>query len=89
MVRVHITVSGYVQGVGFRYYAVHTAGRYGITGWVRNRSDGSVEMEAQGGREAVEAFLAAMREGNRYSKVSGVTATPMEAVNECAFEVVG
>ena len=44
-VRKHIYFYGRVQGVGFRYYAVQKAGQLGLAGWVRNRYDGSVEME--------------------------------------------
>ena len=40
--RVHMLVTGMVQGVGFRYFTVMAARRYGLTGWVRNRMDGSV-----------------------------------------------
>lgn len=47
-IRKHIIFYGYVQGVGFRWKAKQTADRYGISGWVRNLPDGSVEMEAEG-----------------------------------------
>ena len=47
-VRKHIYFYGRVQGVGFRYYAVQKAGQLGLAGWVRNRYDGSVEMEVEG-----------------------------------------
>ena len=47
-IRKHIYFYGRVQGVGFRYYAVQKANQLGLTGWVRNLSDGSVEMEVQG-----------------------------------------
>ena len=47
-IRVHAVVAGLVQGVGFRYFTVMTAGKLGLGGWVRNCYDGSVEVEAQG-----------------------------------------
>lgn len=47
-IRKHIYFYGRVQGVGFRYYAVQKANQLGLTGWVRNLSDGSVEMEVEG-----------------------------------------
>ena len=50
----HILFSGQVQGVGFRYTARHIAGRYNITGFVRNLPDGDVEMLAQGPEQAVD-----------------------------------
>ena len=46
-IRKHIYFYGRVQGVGFRYYAVQKANQLGLTGWVRNLSDGSVEMEVE------------------------------------------
>lgn len=46
-VRKHIFFYGRVQGVGFRYYAVQKANQLGLTGWVKNLYDGSVEMEGQ------------------------------------------
>ena len=48
IVRKHMRFTGRVQGVGFRYRAKYAANGMGITGWVRNEWDGSVEMEAQG-----------------------------------------
>ena len=48
IVRKHILVYGRVQGVGFRYRASHAARSFGLTGWVRNNPDGTVEMELQG-----------------------------------------
>lgn len=61
-VRRHIVFSGYVQGVGFRYHAKYKAEALGLTGYVRNCSDGSVEMEAEGDEQSVYALIAAMRE---------------------------
>ena len=53
----HIIFSGNVQGVGFRYTSHRIAGRYDVTGFVRNCSDGTVEMLIQGAGEQVEACL--------------------------------
>ena len=47
-VRIHYIFHGTVQGVGFRYKACYSAKNRGVTGWVRNCSDGTVEMEAEG-----------------------------------------
>ena len=47
-IRKHIVFYGRVQGVGFRYYAVNKANQLGLTGWVKNLPDGTVEMEVQG-----------------------------------------
>ncbi len=61
-VRKHIYFSGRVQGVGFRYSAVHLARPLDVTGWVRNLWDGRVEMEAQGEEAAVDRLLAALHQ---------------------------
>lgn len=60
--RVAINFQGRVQGVGFRMTARHVATNYAITGWVRNESDGSVQLEAQGTAEVIEDYLNALRE---------------------------
>ena len=52
-VRVHVTVSGMVQGVGYRYFTVTEARKLGLAGWVRNLMNGDVELEAQGARSDV------------------------------------
>lgn len=57
MVRKHFKITGSVQGVGFRYRAAYAAGGLGITGWVKNEWDGSVEMEAQGQPELINRML--------------------------------
>ena len=56
-------VYGRVQGVGFRYYTQMTARHLGVTGWVRNRMDGSVEVYAQGDRQSLASFEAYLRDG--------------------------
>ncbi len=70
--RVKVVVRGFVQGVGFRYFALVRAREYGITGWVRNREDGSVEVEAQGGDSILKAFVKDLGIGPRSAEVSGV-----------------
>jgi len=59
----HLKISGRVQGVGFRYSMSEEAERLGVTGWVRNRRDGTVEAVIDGTPDAVEAVLA-WKEGN-------------------------
>ena len=54
----HIIFKGHVQGVGFRYTTHRIAGRYEVTGFVRNVSDGTVEMLVQGTEQNVDACLA-------------------------------
>lgn len=55
--------SGTVQGVGFRATAASIARRHSVRGWVRNLADGRVELLAEGSADAVEAFLADIRDG--------------------------
>ena len=62
--RLHAVVHGRVQGVSFRYYTVGTAQRLGLTGWVANRRDGTVETVAEGPREALDEFLAFLHQGS-------------------------
>ena len=57
MVRKHIYFYGSVQGVGFRYRSVYKARSLGLTGWVKNCCDGSVEMEVQGVESAIDQLI--------------------------------
>ncbi len=61
-IRVAMRYTGKVQGVGFRATAQATASGFAVTGWVRNESDGSVQMETQGPATDVERFLDALTE---------------------------
>jgi acylphosphatase len=65
-------IRGRVQGVGFRYSARSQAQRLGITGWVKNRADGAVEVYAEGSREYLDIFEEWLREGPPYAHVTGV-----------------
>jgi len=67
---VHIRVEGRVQGVGYRAFVELRAVELGLSGWVRNRRDGSVEAVLQGSPEAVEAILDACRAGPPASRVA-------------------
>ncbi|MFD2209115.1 acylphosphatase [Virgibacillus halophilus] len=59
----HVRISGRVQGVGFRFTAKLAALEYGLTGWVKNKMDGTVEMEVTGEKESVEAYLDSVQAG--------------------------
>lgn len=67
-----LLVSGRVQGVGYRDWAVSAAARHGVSGWVRNLADGRVELRVAGTAEAVEAFIAACWRGPAGSRVVSV-----------------
>ena len=65
-------VHGRVQGVGFRYWTGRKATALGLSGWVRNRHDGTVEAVFAGPPDAVAEMLAALRQGPRLAEVTGV-----------------
>lgn len=72
MARQRYRVTGKVQGVGFRYWAHHTASSLGLLGWVRNASDGSVEVVAEGDLNALQALEKELWRGPIVSSVSEV-----------------
>jgi acylphosphatase len=80
--RLRMTVTGTVQGVGFRYFAVRAARRLGITGWVANRPDGSVEVVAEGEAGMLAEFASELRHGPAAAGVTGVRTQPEAYVAE-------
>ena len=68
MIAYHILISGWVQGVGFRWFAERHAKAHGVDGWVRNLHDGRVEVFAQGDKGALDAFCESLREGPGYGQ---------------------
>jgi acylphosphatase len=74
-----LLISGRVQGVGFRYSLQREAQRLGLAGWVRNRSDGSVEALAHGAAEALDALAAWARRGPPAARVAEVKSEPVAA----------
>jgi acylphosphatase len=68
----NLRISGRVQGVGFRDFMQRRAHALGLTGWVRNRLDGSVEAVVQGSADAVDQIVALARHGPRSAHVTGV-----------------
>ena len=69
--RKHYEFYGWVQGVGFRYRALHAAEHFGCTGWVRNEYDGSVTMEIQGTEEAIGQVILSIERG-RYVRIENM-----------------
>ena len=65
-------LSGRVQGVGYRAWAIAAAARLGLRGWVRNRADGSVELLASGPAHAIASLLEACRSGPSAARVDRV-----------------
>ncbi len=79
MIRRRILFYGWVQGVGFRYRALHAAGLYGCTGWVRNEWDGSVTMEIQGTEEAIDSVILAIERGS-YVRIENMNSRTLPVV---------
>ncbi len=73
--RAHIIVAGLVQGVGYRWFAARCARELGLSGFVRNLREGTVEVEAEGERAAVEELLHRLRIGPRAARVTDLRIT--------------
>jgi acylphosphatase len=73
---VRLRITGQVQGVGYRFWMTRTAASLGLRGWVRNRTDGSVEALVTGAPEAVADMIEASRKGPFGAQVSDVTVIP-------------
>jgi len=72
--RLHAHIEGRVQGVGFRYFVTKSAGPLNLTGWVRNRWNGKVEVTAEGTKPSLEQLLTALRRGPRANTTQNVQA---------------
>ena len=81
-VRAHAIISGRVQGVFFRMETKRAADRFGVSGWVRNLKDGTVEAVFEGDRNRVEAILEWCRQGPPHADVSNVKETWIEYTGE-------
>ena len=82
---VRLRITGRVQGVGYRAWAIDTARRLGLRGWVRNRADGSVEALATGHDDALAAMIEACREGPPAARVAEVAASDAEDDGSSGF----
>jgi acylphosphatase len=67
-----IKIDGYVQGVGYRFFCHRAATALEITGWVRNNSDGSVSVKAEGDRGLIEEFIAKLKVGPRSASIRDI-----------------
>ena len=84
-----VRIEGIVQGVGFRDFLMMAAMRHSLDGWVRNRSDGSVEALISGPTKAVEAFVGAATQGPRGARVSTIDLHNSEPPAEKGFQRLG
>ena len=87
MKRIHMFISGKVQGVSFRYYLMKEAQRLGILGWVKNLEDGRMEVIAQGKEEDLQEFLRHCRKGPPYAEVEKVETKEMPEQEFEGFEI--
>jgi acylphosphatase len=82
-----IYITGRVQGVGFRWSAANEAIARNITGYVKNMSDGSVYIEAEGAKEQLDAYVEWCRRGPGFAFVKNVTADTFPPVNYPDFRI--
>ena len=88
MRRIRAIVSGRVQGVSYRANTAREARRLGVVGWVKNRDDGAVELEAEGPDDAIAALVAWCEQGPPAARVTGVAVDELApAGTERAFEI--
>jgi len=69
---IHVIVSGFVQGVGFRYFTHRAAGQLGLVGWVKNQYDGTVEIWAEGPENKLQQFIKIIERGPEHALVENV-----------------
>jgi acylphosphatase len=85
MKSVHAIFSGRVQGVWFRAWTANEAGKLALDGWVRNRTDGTVEAVFSGPDDHVDAVLALCRKGPPLARVDDIVLKPVEAPERHGF----
>ncbi|MBQ5315983.1 MAG: acylphosphatase [Oscillospiraceae bacterium] len=86
MIRKHIIFYGDVQGVGFRYRAYHAARACGVSGWVRNLPDGSVEAELEGEEKAIDEMIMMIERGS-YIRITDMSVRSMPVKGSHGFDV--
>lgn len=80
-------VSGRVQGVGYRYFAMRAAGELGVSGYARNLGDGSVEVVAEGEEGVLRDFEERLRRGPSFAEVRSVDRQPAPARGQDGFHI--
>ena len=84
-IRKHIVFYGRVQGVGFRYYAVNKANQLGLTGWVKNLPDGTVEMEVQGEGPLIDQLVIFLQ-NRTYIWIEKLDARSIPLLDDSSFQ---
>lgn len=87
LTRRYLLLRGRVQGIGFRWFARQTAEELGVSGWARNREDGSFEVEAEGTAAALDEFVSRLRTGNPAARVDAFEQRPVAARGGTQFEI--
>ena len=82
--RIRAIVKGHVQGVGFRWFTVRAAQNRGITGWVRNNPNGTVETVAEGDADSIREFIDELHRGPMSAAVKSVDYNEEEPTGEVA-----
>jgi len=82
IIQVHAIIEGKVQGVSFRYHTQLTANLLGITGWVRNLPDGSVEVLGEGAEDQIQDFKRFLKQGSPHARVDSVELSEGKASGE-------
>ena len=86
----HVRVTGVVQGVGFRWFVRERARRLGLSGWVRNRADGTVEVAASGDGNQLALLRAELQRGPRGAAVDGLEdiKEPLPQPHATPFDII-
>ena len=79
---IHLVISGRVQGVGFRAFVAHWAAAGGVRGWVRNRTDGSVECVAIGSAAALADLVSKIEAGPPHGRVSAIARAELDRTEQ-------
>ena len=87
LTRRYLIVKGHVQGVGFRWFSWELAEALGVSGWVRNRLDESVELEAEGTPETLDEFVRRLKCENPEARVDEIVSVPRPPKGVHGFEI--
>lgn len=82
IIRTRLVISGRVQGVGFRYWAHQQATRIGLSGWVKNQYDSTVECECQGEEHQIEEFISSCSGGPARSSVTNISQQSLPVITD-------
>lgn len=80
-------VQGRVQGVGYRYFVMREAANLGVSGFARNRPDGTVEVVAEGSDDVLSDLEARLRQGPAFAQVTGVDRAPIPPRGDQGFHI--